>query len=114
MIRTLINLEPGGDASRSHVLAEITIINLTRGGGRLSSDYAWRIRKVDPDDRMTTAYGCLVDSYNGNSVDLLREVLQAWKSGTDVALDNHGNPVRLINDHEAYWKDADPNAEPFG
>ena len=109
MIRTIINLEPGGDQSRSRVLAEITIINLTRGDGRLSSDYAWRVRKVDPGGRMTTAYGCLVDSYNENSVDLLWEVLQAWKSGTDVAIDNHGQPVRLINDHEAYWKAADPS-----
>lgn len=108
MIRTLINLEPGGDPSRSQVLAEIAIINLNRGGGRVSSDYAWRVRKTDHDGKMTIDYGCLADSYNGNAVDLLWEVLQAWKSGSDLSVDNHGQLVRLINDHEAYWKDADP------
>lgn len=111
MIRTIITLEPGGDKSRSKTLAEITVINLASNAGRITSDYAWRIRS-DSGGKRFVAHGCLVDSYNGNVVDLLWEVLAEWKSGRECPIDNHGHPVRLIKDHKAYWKEADPTPDP--
>jgi hypothetical protein len=114
MLRVLIMLEPGGDASREKLLTEVTIINITRGAGRMSSDYAWRIRRAvrkigdDP-----VSYGCLVDSYNGDAASLLLEVLSEWKSGRAAPIDNHGYAVSLIEDHAAYWKSADPTPRSF-
>lgn len=113
MIRVHMMVEPHGEKSLSRVLGEITIINITHGAGRISSDYAWRIRARDSSKREILAHGCLVDSYNGNVIDLLYEVLEEWKSGRTASIDNHGHAVTLIKDHEAYWKAADPEPEPL-
>ena len=107
MIRVTVNLEPGGDASRQLVLAEVAIANITRGGGRVSSDYAWRIWAVDAKRRETVAFGCLVDRVNTSAIDLVWQVLAEWKSGRPLPLDNHGQPVRLIEDIEGFWRKAD-------
>ncbi len=108
MIRVVVDVEPHGDKTLSRTLAEIVIANITGGGGRVSSDYAWRIRRVDRDNQEAVAHGCLVDSYNGNALDLLMEVLAEWKSGRKAPIDNHGNATVLISDHEAFWSAADP------
>jgi hypothetical protein len=113
VIRTLIELEPAGDKTRSRTLGEITVANITRAAGRISDDYAWRIRVVDKKQREIVAYGCLVDSYTGNVVDLVWEVLAEWKSGRPAPIDNHGNAMILIRDHEAFWRKADPDPEPL-
>jgi hypothetical protein len=108
MIRVQVMLEPGGDKSLTRVLTEIVITNITRDGGRVSSDYAWRIRSIDRNKTETFFYGALVDSYNSTAVDLLWEVLDEWKSGRPHPIDNHGQPRPLIKDHEAFWKLAEP------
>lgn len=90
MIRAKILLEPNGDKDRVREMGEIEITNVTTGGGRMSSDYLWRIRcqvaRQDPID----ACGYLVDSRNGSMVDLLQEVLAEWKSKRPLPIDNHG------------------------
>src|SRR5664279_4201940 len=109
MIRTTIMLEPNGDASRAKELAEITIANITPdGSGRLSSDYAWRIRLTHFNNNMITDYGTLVDSRNDDAVSLVWEVISEWKSGREFPIDNHGHPVKLLSDHVKFWKKADP------
>ncbi len=108
MLRVLIDIEPRGDKTRLRTLAEIVIANITVAGGRVSSDYAWRIRRLDRDDQEIVSYGCLVDSYSGNAVDLLWEVLGEWKSGRERPLDNHGFAATLIHDPVAFWNIADP------
>lgn len=105
MLRVTIMLEPGGDQSRTRSLAEITIANITRAVGRMSDDYAWRIKMTDRGGREIVAYGSLVDSYNGNAVELLHEVLREWKSGRPLPIDNHGHAVSLIDDLAVFWRD---------
>ena len=109
MLRVRIELEPHGDKNESRQSAEITIANITRAAGRVSSDYAWRIQTVNDHVKEPIAHGCLVDSYNANAVDLLWEVLREWKSGRSMPLDNHGNVVSPILDHRAFWAKADPD-----
>lgn len=106
MIRTTINLEPRGDQTRSRRCAEITIANVTTAPGRMSDDYAWRVRVVDRSGNETVTYGALVDSYNGDATELLLEVLTEWKSGRKAPIDNHGYSVSPIRDHAAFWKDV--------
>jgi hypothetical protein len=111
MLRVQVMLEPFGEKALARVLSEITIANVTPGGsGRMSSDYAWRIRSLDR-SKQTMAYGCLVDSYNSTAIDLLWEVLDEWKSGRELPIDNHGHPVSIIRDHEAFWKHVDDDVE---
>lgn len=112
MIRARIILEPHGEKPLSRVLAEITVINIG-GNGRVSSDYAWRIRYIDAGRTEITVYGCLCDSHNSTAIELLCEVLAEWQSGRRQPIDHHGHPVTIIMDHEAYWRQADPVSEPL-
>lgn len=114
MIRVLVEIERHGDKTRSRILAEVVIANITREAGRISSDYAWRIRRLDRDSREVVTYGGLLDSYNGNAVDLLAEVLGEWKSGRSAPVDNHGFTRTLISDPEAFWRGADPEPTEIG
>lgn len=107
MIRATIVVEPHGDVSRSKRLGEICVANVTRGGGRVSSDYAWRIKYLGRNDIEVVKYGCLVDSCNANAVDLLAEVLMEWKSGRDMPIDNHGFAVRVIDHLPEFWAAVD-------
>ncbi len=110
MIRVTIMLEPGGDKSQAQALAEITVVNISQGsgGGRKSSDYAWRIRSIDSTLGQILVYGCLVDNHNSNAVDIVFKVMSEWKSGRSAPINRHGKAAMPIKDHEAYWKIADP------
>lgn len=114
MIRVRIELEPAGDQNHARTLGEITITNVTPPGeGRVSSDHMWRVRWLTPKKQEKIAYGSLVDSHHYDVVDLLREVVELWKTGETACPDNHGQMVDLTSDYVGYWKRADPNPTPL-
>jgi hypothetical protein len=76
----------------------------------MSQDYIWRINTKDGANVPVHAEGYLVDSTNGSAVDLLHEVLNEWKSGRPLPIDNHGYiglPEGIKSDAATLWKKID-------
>ena len=74
-------------------IGKVEIVNVTRCAGRISSDYYWRVYIEKLNGEKQTSVGLIVDSYNGNAMQLLSEVLNQWEDRENVgetALDNHG------------------------
>lgn len=84
----------------------VEIVNVTRGAGRVSADYYWRIQVKKISGEKKTTVGLTVDSCNGDAMDLLAEVLTQYAKNSP-AFDNHGNKVSVAEGitltPEEYW-----------
>ena len=89
----------------------VEIVNVTRNCTRISSDYYWRVTVKPLNEPAYSRVGLIVDSYNGDAMQCLQEVLDNWKQKIDYALDNHGNKVykaeSLTLTPAEYWEKYD-------
>lgn len=111
MLRVRVELEPHGNADAARAVAEVEIVNVTFGRLRMTADYAWRIREARSG---LTAMGWIVDWWNdATSVHLLAAVLDEWRSGRPLPIDNHGNPAvpQGQDAPEEFWRRHDENRE---
>ena len=105
-----LEIQPGGRVESAYEIGSIEIINITTQG-RMSQDYAWRIRGLDRRNKPIEAVGWLVDSMNNSAMELAAEVLAEWRSGRPLPIDNHGQPAipeamgSLTPD--SYWQKMD-------
>jgi len=107
MLRIVIDLLPYGDEDDARTLSTIEIANVS-GPGRLSQDYAWRVRRPDQEDE----HGYVLDHWRGDAVDLLHAVLCQREFG-GLPKDNHGrvrSPEGMPEDPALAWRGAGPEA----
>jgi len=96
------------------IVGTVEIVNVTRGLARISSDYYWRVKVKPLHKPEFTKVGLVVDSYNGDAMECLQEVLDYWrqyKEGKEYAYDNHGHKVYkaegLTLTPAEYWEKYD-------
>ena len=73
------------------IVGTVEIVNITRNCTRISSDYYWRVKVKPLNKPEYTRMGLIIDSYNGDAMQCLQEVLDNWRRKIDYAVDNHGD-----------------------
>ena len=93
MIEVKIDVFSFGNMDKRKQVGKIQIGNLGKAFGRISSDYEYRLF----DEKGELFFrGKLIDSYNGNTFELISECLNCWRDGWLVSPDNHGlNGVKI-------------------
>lgn len=100
----------GNTSIKDIEVGTVEVTNITRSGGRMSSDYLWRVQGIDAQNKPINACGYYVDSYNGSALQCLAEILTEWQSGRTRPIDNHGYqtlPEGIRVSAEELWEKLD-------